>query len=223
MSTFCKTHIVILWQRPRRFSKSSLQKYEYYTFFSRQDIMAIYIFFNVILVSLLLLKKCNLQFFTILPNGAKAFLNSYTCFQLNALNLCSKYLNNSFTLVQIMPSLLHHSIFLGVVLRDGDVVVGDFGRVRSRFLLSVPHDVVQVREVVIQVDPLEAVSSLRPAGQFRALQQIQVHRSQVVNMSDTQWSGTAASAPLVPFNSIKFKFANQIAHFSWMSIPGKYS
>lgn len=60
---------------------------------------------------------------------------------------------------------------MGVVLWDGDVVVGDFGRV-SCLLLSVPHDVVQVWKVMIQVYPFVTVSSLSPAGQFWALQGI---------------------------------------------------
>lgn len=65
----------------------------------------------------------------------------------------------------------HHGVLLGVVLRDGDVVVGHLGSVCCR-LLGVPHDVVQVGEVVIQVDSFKAVASVGPAGQFWALQHI---------------------------------------------------
>lgn len=62
----------------------------------------------------------------------------------------------------------YHGVFFGVVLRDGDVVVGDFGYVYCR-LLGIPHDVVQVWKVVIQIDSFKGVSSFRPAGQLRAL------------------------------------------------------
>lgn len=44
-------------------------------------------------------------------------------------------------------------------------MVGDLGAVH-RVLLSVPHDVVQVREVVVQVNSLIAVSSVSPSSQF---------------------------------------------------------
>lgn len=73
-----------------------------------------------------------------------------------------------------MPGPLppHHGVLLGVVLRDGDVVVGRLFSLRHglRRLLAVPHDVVEVGEVVVQVDPLEAVASVGPPSQFRALQ-----------------------------------------------------
>lgn len=67
--------------------------------------------------------------------------------------------------VRTQPCSTYHGVFLGVVLWDGDVVVGDFGSVSCR-LLSLPHDVVQVRKVMIQVDPFVAVPPLRPVGQF---------------------------------------------------------
>lgn len=68
----------------------------------------------------------------------------------------------------------HHGVLLGVVLWDGDVVVGRLFSLRHRLrrLLAVPHDVVEVGEVVVQVDPLEAVASVGPPSQFRALQVI---------------------------------------------------
>lgn len=70
--------------------------------------------------------------------------------------------------VQLSPSsyqCTYHRIFFGVVLWDGDVVVGDFGSVARR-LLSLPHDVVQIWKVMIQVDPFVTVPSLSPVGQF---------------------------------------------------------
>lgn len=63
----------------------------------------------------------------------------------------------------------YHGVFLSVVLWDGDVMVGDFRFICCR-LLGVPHDVVQVWKVMIQVDSFKAVSSICPASQFRALQ-----------------------------------------------------
>ena len=63
----------------------------------------------------------------------------------------------------------YHRVFFGVVLWDGDVVIGDFGRICCR-LLSIPHDVVQVWKVMIEVDSFKAVSSVSPAGQLWALQ-----------------------------------------------------
>lgn len=55
-------------------------------------------------------------------------------------------------------------------------MVGDFGSVSCR-LLSLPHDVVQVWKVMIQVDPFITVPPLGPAGQFRALQRIYTEMS----------------------------------------------
>lgn len=63
----------------------------------------------------------------------------------------------------------YHRVFFGVVLRDNDVVIGDFAFVCC-ILLSIPHDVVQVWKVVIQIDSFEGISSFSPAGQLRALQ-----------------------------------------------------
>lgn len=59
----------------------------------------------------------------------------------------------------------YHRVFFSVVLWDGDVVVGDFRLICCR-LLSVPHDVVQVWKVMIQVDSFKAETSVSPAGQL---------------------------------------------------------
>jgi len=63
-------------------------------------------------------------------------------------------------------------------------VVGDF-RFICRHLLGVPHEVVQVWEVVIQVDSFIVVSSLGPAGQLRALQRIGRKRGRPYSYSIT--------------------------------------
>lgn len=78
-------------------------------------------------------------------------------------------LGDAKVLVVVEQHASYHRVFFGVVLRDGDVVVGDFAYVRC-LLLSIPHDVVQVWKVVIQIDSLKGVSSFSPAGQLRALQ-----------------------------------------------------
>lgn len=55
-----------------------------------------------------------------------------------------------------------------VLLRDGEVVVDEFGPVRLQ-LDGVPHHRVEVCKVVVHVDALVAVTTKRPAGQLRAL------------------------------------------------------
>lgn len=62
-------------------------------------------------------------------------------------------------------------VFFGVVFWDGDVVVGHFGFICC-FFFGVPHNVVQVWEVMIQVDSFKAVSSLSPSRQFWTLHHI---------------------------------------------------
>lgn len=49
-----------------------------------------------------------------------------------------------------------------------------------RYQFGVPHDGVQVWEVVIQVDPLEGESPVGPAGQFGALQADQLHYFSII-------------------------------------------
>lgn len=105
------------------------------------------------------------------------------------LESCCEASASGAVITQLLPAWVrrrtHHRVLFGVVLRDGDVVVGDFGSVCCR-LLSVPHDVVQVWKVVIHVDAFVAVAPLRPAGQFWAL-------------GGVQWNHVyASSIPKVP-------------------------
>ena len=83
----------------------------------------------------------------------------------------------------------YHGLLLGVVLRDGDVVVGYFGLPPCGHLLSVPQDVVQVREVVVQVDALHAVAAEGPARQLRALQRPQTRGQRGSGFRTTQGAG----------------------------------
>lgn len=62
-------------------------------------------------------------------------------------------------------------------------MVGDFGCI-SCFFLGIPHDVVQVWKVVIQVDSFKAVSSVSPASQLRALQQISQSETESMSTMD---------------------------------------
>lgn len=64
-----------------------------------------------------------------------------------------------------MEAESYRGVLAGVVLRDGDVVVGDFGGVGG-LLLSVPHNVVQVGKVMIEVDSFKVVASVCPASQL---------------------------------------------------------
>jgi len=63
----------------------------------------------------------------------------------------------------------YHCLLLGVVLRHGDVVVGNPRLVRS-LLLGIPQDVVEVGEVVVQVDAFHGVAAQAPARELRALE-----------------------------------------------------
>lgn len=53
----------------------------------------------------------------------------------------------------------------GVLLRDGEVVVDEFGRVRLH-LDGVPHLRVQVGKIVVHVDAFVAVATPGPTRQF---------------------------------------------------------
>ena len=61
----------------------------------------------------------------------------------------------------------HRGVLECVVLWQGDVMVADFTLVNCHLLL-IPHDVVQIRKVVVHVDTV-AIATLSPTRQLRTL------------------------------------------------------
>lgn len=71
---------------------------------------------------------------------------------------------------QIRDTFTHCGIFRQKPLRDGNVVIGNFpGDVPP--ILCLPQQRVQIRKVVVDVDPVVGPASQGPAAQLRALRE----------------------------------------------------